>query len=117
MAFFSQLIHTVTVESLTTAQDGSGGTTEAYATRRANVPCLLSQESGATDRRFDSEPRTQAHTVLMLYLGTQPGDRVLVVTGPSNVQGKYLTVDGVTNHGGIGTIEPFCRLSCTQVLP
>lgn len=115
---FDEWPHVVTVQKLVTSQDGSGGTVEDFSTtRQAAVACLITQESGRTDRRFDSEPRVQSHTVSTAYLGTQPGDRLLVTTGPANLTGKYLTVDGVTTNGPAGDVDEFAVLSCTQVLP
>lgn len=114
--FFTRLQHRVRVDSLTTTQDDSGGTVEAYTTRQASVKCLITQQSGSTTDEFGTETKRQTHTVSMTYMGVQRGDRLYVISGPTNAVGKYLTVNGITNHGGVGNIDPYCRLSCTQVV-
>lgn len=114
---FLALPHTVTVQSVTTAKDTSGGTTETYATRQAGVKCLITQQQGRIDERFDAPRRTQDHTVTMTYAGTQPGDRLLVTKGPSTVLNKYLFVRGLTRHEQPDSgIDAFSRLACEQLL-
>ena len=110
------LPHTVTVESVTTSSDTSGGTQETYATRQASVACLITQQSGSIDHRFNAARLVQRHTVTMTYASSTPGDRLYVSLGPSNVQGKYLKVIGLTRHGGVGSIDAFSRLNCEQLL-
>lgn len=114
---FMDLPHTVTVESVTTAKDTSGGTTETYATRQAAVACLITQQKGKTEDRFDAQRKVQMHTVSMTYASTTPGDRLLVTTGPSNVLNKYLYVVGITRHDNpLSGIDAYSRLACEQLL-
>lgn len=108
------LPHRVTLQKLTTSDDASGGNVQAWATRTAGVVCLVTQQSARG-------PNGQTHTVTFPTQSTAAaevgvGDRLLVTAGPGFTTGLYLTVDGITRHGGVGYISAFTRLSCSEVL-
>lgn len=114
---FMALPHTVTVQKSAAAKDSSGGTVETFTTRQAGVACLVTQQAGRTDRRFDAQPKAQTHTVSTTYTGVRPGDRLLVTAGPANVLNKHLRVLGVSDHHHPGSgIDEFVRLACEQLL-
>jgi len=113
--FFTPLSHSVTIQKAVSGRDSSGGNTETFSTRTANVPCLITQQGGSAAGLFAQDGRSTTHTVSFLTSASdcQPGDRLLVVTGPS--AGKYLRVTGISVHGGVGWINQFTRLNCTEL--
>lgn len=115
--FLAPWPHRVTVQKPSTSKDNEGGSVPAWTTRQAGVHCLIGGVGGSSGERFDQQPLASSLTVATLYSGTQPGDRILVTTGPGT--GSYARVEGIADPGPspAGVVAPaaFYLLTCERL--
>ena len=100
-----------------TARDAGGGTTLTWPTIRASSqPCLINAPMGITKDQFGQDMFVGTVQVATFYTGTQRGDQLTIVAGPTMV-GAKLKVTGIKTQPGVAFLgfEDLSHISAEQV--
>ena len=100
-----------------TARDAGGGTTLTWPTTRASSqPCLINAPMGITKDQFGQDMFVGTVTLATFYTGTQRGDQITIVAGPTMV-GVKLKVTGIKTQPGVAFLgfEDLSHISAEQV--